>query len=204
MDSDFEGLERWRAGDAEAGEALFERHFPAIARFFRNKADQAWEDLVQRTFLACVEGRDRFGNRSTFRSYLFGIANNVLREHYRAMRKQASIDDAEDCSLHDLAPRASTLLAQRTEEELLLQGLRRLPFDDQLMLELRFWEQLRLREIAEVTELPEGTVSSRLRRARQKLEKAIAQLSDDEAVLRRTCTGLETWAEGLRQRFGRP
>lgn len=202
VEADFVLLERWRAGQLTAGEQLFERHFAAMARFFRNKADDAFEDLVQRTFLACVEGKERIREGASFRGYLFGIAHNVLREHYRSLSKKTTpIDEAT--SLHDLAPRATTLLAARAEEELLLQGLRRLPIAEQMVLELRFWEDLRMREIAELTGWPEGTVASRIRRARHKLESIIAELTKEPDLRERTRSGLDTWAGGIRARLGR-
>ena len=73
-----------KAGDAEAGTTLFERHFEAIARFFRNKTDGPLDDLVQRTFLGVLEGRDRIRGEAGFRGYLFGVARNVLRKSWQA------------------------------------------------------------------------------------------------------------------------
>ena len=60
MVTDTELLSAWRGGDLECGRTLFERHFDGVRRFFANKLDHGAEDMVQRTFLACVEGRDRF------------------------------------------------------------------------------------------------------------------------------------------------
>ncbi|MEX1364513.1 MAG: sigma-70 family RNA polymerase sigma factor, partial [Nannocystaceae bacterium] len=82
-------LEQWRAGDAGAGNTLFERHFDTIARFVKNKVSHQGEleDLVQQVFLRCVEGRDRFEGRSSFRTYLFAVAHNTLLEHFRRRRR---------------------------------------------------------------------------------------------------------------------
>jgi DNA-directed RNA polymerase specialized sigma24 family protein len=76
--NDAELLQAWANGNKSAGEQLFERHFEAIARFFRNKlpADTQHEDLIQQTFLGCVEARDRFRGDASFRSFLFAIAHN--------------------------------------------------------------------------------------------------------------------------------
>ena len=52
MESDAELVDAWRAGDRGAGEALFERHYDAVARFFHNKVGDAASDLIQRAFLA--------------------------------------------------------------------------------------------------------------------------------------------------------
>ena len=48
-------LEAWRGGDRRAGEQLFERHYAAVSRFFRKKLEFGVDDLIQRSFLACVE-----------------------------------------------------------------------------------------------------------------------------------------------------
>ena len=85
--TDLELLEAWRGGDRQAGEALFERHFDAIARFFRNKVDHGIDDLIQRTFLACVESKDQFRGEASFRTFLFAVAHNVLGKHYRSQRR---------------------------------------------------------------------------------------------------------------------
>ena len=71
---DFELLDAWRAGSREAGSELFERHFPGLFWFFRNKAGESAEDLVQQTFLSVVESRDRFRKDASFRTYLFTVA----------------------------------------------------------------------------------------------------------------------------------
>jgi len=57
--SDAELLERWRSGDRDSGEALFERYYDTVERFFLNKIGDAISDLVQETFIRCVESRDR-------------------------------------------------------------------------------------------------------------------------------------------------
>jgi DNA-directed RNA polymerase specialized sigma24 family protein len=78
---DLELLAAWRGGDRDAGGELFDRHFVSIRRFFRSKVGDDYEELVQRTFTRCVEGQQRFRGEGKFRSYLFAIAANVLREH---------------------------------------------------------------------------------------------------------------------------
>ena len=105
-DSDAGLVEAWRAGDRAAGKRLFERHYAAVARFFRNKVGEAGPDLIQRTFLACVEGRERFRQEASFRSYLFSIAYKVLCKHYREQRRSADRDggvDFAEASAHELS-----------------------------------------------------------------------------------------------------
>ena len=78
MDTDFELLDRWRAGDASAGEALFARHFDGLCGFFATKCHGDADELVQRTLLACVGAKDQLRKQSSFRTYLFTVARQEL------------------------------------------------------------------------------------------------------------------------------
>src|SRR4051794_32823011 len=92
-------FEAWCDGDRAAGASLFDRHYEAIARFFRNKVDDASSsDLVQSTFLACTEGRERFRGASSFRTYLFSIAHHLLQKHYDRRRRAPVPADVEELS----------------------------------------------------------------------------------------------------------
>jgi RNA polymerase sigma factor (sigma-70 family) len=196
--SDAELFERWSAGEEAAGEELFRRYFDAIARFFRNKATDDWPELVQKTFLTCVEARASFRGDGSFRSFLFGIAYRQLLRCYRD-RGNDRIDLTER-SVHDLDPTASACVAKREEERLLLAALRRIPLEYQVVLELHYWEEMPATACAEVLELPVGTVKTRLRRARELLDRELAALSEGP-VLESTTSRLDEWAAGLRRQL---
>lgn len=197
---------RWRDGDKRAGEILFERHFDAVYRFFdrkvrRGEAGIDVADLVQRTFLGCVEAKDRFAGLASFRTYLFAIARNELYGHFRARKKGAVVDFGVS-SLAELSPSPSTLARQRDARGVLLECLGALPLDLQLTLELRFWEDQSGPELAAILEVPEGTVRSRLRRALAELREAVVAHENEStvaaALLPRGEEDLEVWAARLR------
>lgn len=190
----------WRAGDAGAGELLFERYYAKVALFFQNKVAEP-EDLIQRTFLACVESADRFRINSSFRAYLLGIAVNVLRNHYRRLNGPRNHAPLETSSMEDMGQTPSQIIAKREEERLLLAALRRLPVELQLLLELYYWERMKTRELAEVLGWRLGTVRDRLRRARLRLEEHITALAGSRSGLESTVTRLDEWVEKLRTRF---
>ncbi|WP_428265633.1 RNA polymerase sigma factor [Haliangium sp.] len=198
MGTDADEVHAWRAGDEAAGEALFERYYDGVARFFYNKVGEQAADLIQRTFLACLEGLERLEDPERFRSYLFGIAHNQLRKFYRNKHRDAGKLDFNLTSVHDLAPTPSRLIANRQEERLLLEGLRRIPLDYQVALELFYWEGMSAAEIGEVVGIPLGTAKTRLRRARQLLRDELAQIAASPELLRTTLDGLDGWAQGLR------
>ncbi len=198
-------LTAWRAGDEPAGAALFERHYPAIKRFFHNKAPESAEELIQGTFLACLEARERFRGDSSLRTFLFAIAHNLLRSHFDSRRRNPATPlDTSNVSAHDLAPGPSSVVAARQEQRLLLDALRRVPLDYQVALELHYWEHYTAAQIAEIVQLPVGTIKTRLRRGRQLVEAMIAELTADPQLRHSTSSGLERWAADLRTQLRSP
>ncbi len=175
---DVELLGAWRNGDDSAGSALFGKYFESIRRFFAHKTDADVEDLVQSTFERCVRGTEQLRRAEAFRGYLFGIAHNVLLEHYRGRRREGQIDFTVR-SMIDLTGRPSAKLANANDRARLLESLHNLPMQLQIILELFYWERMAASEIASVLDVPEGTVRSRLHRARTELRQKFRH--DDRA-----------------------
>jgi RNA polymerase sigma factor (sigma-70 family) len=199
LSDDFELLERWRAGDANAGQQLVRSHTRSLHRFFASKAPDAIDDLVQASFLACVESRDRFRHGSTFRTFVLGVARKVLLKHYRKRMRHDRAMAVEEASADELSPSPSFSVALREEVRLLLVGLRRIPIDHQIAIELFYWEGLPIGEVAEVLEVAPGTVKSRLARAREALRDAILTGGAAPDLARSTAEELERWATELRR-----
>jgi RNA polymerase sigma factor (sigma-70 family) len=192
-------LRRWRAGDQSAGNALFERHFDGLYRFFAGKVSRDVEDLIQQTMLACVEGRDRIAGESTtsVRAYLFGTARNVLYAHYR--RHVHERFDAVHTSLEDLGPSPSRLVDEAAAARLLAAALRRIPLDLQILLELHYWEQLSHSELAAALAVSVGSVKGKLQTAKAQLRRHMAELASGEglAALPEVDLDLDRWVAAL-------
>jgi len=189
-------LAAWVAGDVASGEALFDRHFSSLFRFFASKIPAEAADLTQETLLACVEGA-RGGTRvARFRAYMFGIARRRLALHFR--RRGRDRTDFASQSLADLAPGPSTLLSTHERRGLLLHALGRLTLDQQIAGELFYWEALSTEEIATITEVATGTVRSRLDRARGSLREELLRGAppDDANALDRALSGLGAYLAG--------
>jgi RNA polymerase sigma factor (sigma-70 family) len=166
-------LSAWAAGDENAGAQLCRRHFDALHRFFRTKAPHETEDLVQITLLECVRSKDRYRGESSFLGFLFGVARNCLLHHFRARGRDRLDFDAERCSVADLDPRPSTLVHRDAERARVVEAMRRIPLDLQIVLELHYWEGLGTRDLAAALAVPQGTIKSRLRRGRDALREAL-------------------------------
>lgn len=191
-------LTAWRGGDEDAGEVLFERYYDGLSRFFRSKAGDHAPDLIQRTFLVLLETQARMREGTTFQAYLFGVARNILLEHYRGKRRDGERFDPTERSVEDLGPTPMTLIANAQETQLLLHALRRIPVESQMILELYYWESMTAKDIGDVLEIPEGTARTRIRRAKQLLEAQLAVLAASPALLQSTVSDLESWALHLR------
>jgi RNA polymerase sigma-70 factor (ECF subfamily) len=175
--TDADLLADWSAGSRAAGDELIERNFALVHRFFRNKVGAELEDLVQQTFLACVEARERYAGHASFKTFLLAIARNQLFTHYARQRRRAL--DFELTSVHDLGTSPSAVVAQREDERLLAEALRRVPLEAQVVLELAYWEACDGSEIARVLDVPLNTAYSRLRRARIALRERLQELAPD-------------------------
>jgi RNA polymerase sigma factor (sigma-70 family) len=169
-DDDLTLLERWRAGDAAAGRDLFRRHFDEIYRFFEHKVGGDADDLAQRTFTAAIASRERFRGQSSFRTYLFAIARNELYTYLRRLPRAEHLD-FEAVSIDAVVTSLGSRLDRAREVEVLHAVLRQLPAEQQLLLELHYWHDLDAAALAEVFEVPAGTIRVRLSRARSALRE---------------------------------
>jgi RNA polymerase sigma factor (sigma-70 family) len=170
----------WCAGDNDAGTQLFRRHLRTIYGFFASKvAPSDVDEPVQETFLACVRKRDQFRRESSFRTFLFAIARLVLYEHWRRRRPREMPTDFDEISVASLSTSVGTRLARREDRSLMLDALRSLPLEQQVLLELHYWERLEGSELAAVFEVEPATIRSRLFRAREALRAQVKQMERD-------------------------
>jgi RNA polymerase sigma factor (sigma-70 family) len=197
---DFELLEAWRGGDKQAANALFDRYFEPLYCFFRNKVeDGCAEDLVQQTFLACLQAIGGFRGDASFRTYLFRAARSKLYDHLTARFRRGKAIDPDATSSADLGVMPSFARTTREQHTLLLHALRRLPLEHQVTVELYYFEGMHAPELAVILDLPEGTVRTRLRRALQLLRERLAELQSGQRPVESDAPELEGWAAEIRR-----
>lgn len=198
----------WRAGDVAAGQELFRRSYKVVSRYLRNKVGGAVHgDLVQKTFLACLRSSAQFRGASSFRTYLLRIAHHTLVDHFREAQRAAARSggreaEVDELVLADAFAEPDAIVARRQEHRILLATLRRLPFALQVVLELRYWESLTDREIAEVLGAPLGTIKTRIRDGHLRLRRELASGEIPPELLRSTMDTLDRWSERVRGGLG--
>jgi len=199
--TDIQLVDAWRRGDGEAGQALFQRHFDSIYGFFETKCEADADELVQATFLACLRARDQFRAESSFRTYLFTIARHELYRVLRTRQRDGARLDFELSSIAELVSTPATRIARNQEHRRLLEVLRQLPVEQQTLLELHYWEDMDIANLAEVFEMPHTTIRTRLHRARKALRERMA--GSAPAPVLETLESMDAWARTMAGRVAK-
>jgi RNA polymerase sigma-70 factor (ECF subfamily) len=160
-------------GQASALEILYERYFDKLVWFasgFTKDKTQA-EDVVQEVFMKIIEQPQMFNASQKFSTWVFTLTanrcKNVLRDTSRQqelVQKQAAPQHAEIHSMHDL-----NLLKSEIR-----QGLEQLNDKEKAIFNLRFHQNLPLKDIAQIIQIPEGSVKSGLFHVLKKLSKKLS------------------------------
>jgi len=179
-ESDFDLLDRWRAGENAAGQALLARYFDPLCGFFESKIDGDADDLVQRTMLACVASKDQFRKASSFRTYLFTVARHELFRYLRTRHRDGQRLDFSVTSVAEVLTTPGSRMTRNAEKARVVDALRQLPVEQQTLLELFYWQELDIEAISEVFELEPGTTRVRLHRARKKLRELLELAPDQD------------------------
>jgi len=171
--TDVELLVAWRAGDKNAGNALLQRHFVSVYRYFEANVGDDVEDLTQRTFEACIAARDRLRDDASFRAYLFGIARKQLLRHFERGYPKGTTVSPSQVPIRDVRTSPSGAVARLDHQQLLLRGLAEIPLEFKSVLELFYWEDKKIPEVAEELGIAIGTVKSRLFRGKALLKELV-------------------------------
>jgi RNA polymerase sigma-70 factor (ECF subfamily) len=173
MTSDDQLILEFQQGSREAFCEIFERYREPMYRFFRRRLrDQARaEELAQECFVALLRNATRYEPRASFRSYLYGIAVNMVSAERRKASRELRSGDSPDEIPDPVAKESETTFWVRS-------ALEKLDRADREILMLREYEQLTYAEIAYLLRLPVNTVRSRLFRARMALKDQLMPAKD--------------------------
>lgn len=179
-------------GDEAAFAELFRRYRDRLHGFvswhagFEGAAPSEVEEVVQEVFFQLYRSLATWRGRSSFRTWLFGLAKNVCRHQRRRRGRRRRIErpaeelgPGEPTEVPDLAPGVLERLAAGELRREVRRRVATLPAIYREVLVLRDWEDLSYARIAEVTGVPVGTVRSRLHEARARLAAALGAGAKD-------------------------
>jgi RNA polymerase sigma-70 factor, ECF subfamily len=155
--------------------------------------EQAAEDLLQDTLERAFLNFRRYEAGTNIRAWLLRIMSNVRISGFRRTSRRpqtSSLDDAEDFSLYravrveGIAPLdVEAAVLDRIGEETILKAIDRLPEDFRAVVVLADVEGFSYKEMATILDVPIGTVTSRLYRGRQQLQRALWEYARDAGIL---------------------
>lgn len=173
------------SGDQAAFNDLYHRYKDRMYYYFYrmlgNSADQA-NDFLQELFMKLIEKPESYNPNYPFQTWLFSVANNQCKNEYRRreVRKEYQAQEA-------LQPQIDYIRPAPVEPDQLIEKifltLEQLGEEHRSAFLLRYREGFSIREVAEILELPEGTVKSRLFYAKKLLAEKLGYLKDEVEFL---------------------
>lgn len=170
---------RCQLGERAAFDLLLERWHGPLAAYVTRLAgdDEAAREVVQDTWVRVLRGIGRLSDPAKIGAWMFGIARRTLMDRLRARYGELPRSGAEVDSLSadEDGFAAERELDRRDDVARLRAELADLPFAEREVLTLFYLGELPLAEVAKVLDVPQGTVKSRLFRARQLLARALGR-----------------------------
>jgi RNA polymerase sigma-70 factor (ECF subfamily) len=167
-------LSRCRNNDREAWNMLINAYSKSvynIALNFFAERDIA-SDVTQEIFIKLYHNLDKYREEKSFTSWVFAISRNYCIDYWRKNKKHMANSRELDENIDTGLPTPEETLVRESEIDILRKKIAQLEPDLRLILILRDIHDLSYQEIAERFSIPEGTVKSRINRARLKLAEA--------------------------------
>ena len=177
-------------GDMSSFEELvyrYDRHVLNIARSFRNNDDDA-KDIYQEVFMRVYKGLKNFQFKSEFSTWLYRITTNVCITFQSRKKVHDSLDREISSNEDDAKTLADTLTNNSFSDELVLgreiteyinKALEELPPQQKMVFTLKYYEEYKIREIAEMLQCSEGAVKKYLFTATHKMRTRLKNIMRD-------------------------
>jgi len=167
---------RIAGGDRLAMHALYARHhvkvFRFVLRLVRNEASA--QDLISEVFLDVWRQADRFEGRSAVSTWILAIARFKALSSVRR-RKEAELDEEQAEAIEDGADTPDIALQKKDTGEVLRRCLTKLSPDHREIIDLVYYHEKSVEEVAEIVAIPENTVKTRMFYARKKLAELLKE-----------------------------
>ena len=173
-----------KAGDEDAIERLYRHYETGVFRVALSIVDDPVEagEITQETFISAIKALRNYKEKQSFKAWLYTIAVNCSRSHLRRRRAREKLQKA---LMHIFRveferqhlPEESFI--QNEKEAALWNSLNQLEPNLRIVVVLRYYHELPVREISEILSIPEGTIHSRLHTARGRLRAALEELNGE-------------------------
>ncbi len=194
---------------AEQAMPLMDQLYSAAMRMTRNPSDA--EDLVQETYMKAYRGFERFQEGTNLKAWMYRILTNSYINRYRQKQRrpdESDIADVEDMYLYrrlggensEIGSSAEDAFLNSVTDETVKAAIEAIPENFRIAVLLADVEGFAYKEIAEILEIPIGTVMSRIHRGRKALEKQLHEFASERNLL----PGKEIGNENTEEPVGEP
>ncbi len=192
---------RLHAGDQRAAMRLLDRHVGTIRRYFVNKVRRAADVdvLVGGVVKSMLGPSGGFRNARRFAAHLFAVQQAVLRQYYGR-------GESTRGSVAEFGGEVPTWREPGAACNRMLIAMRGLPLPHQEVLELLYWEDLAMAELAAILEVPISMAASRVRAAKAMLLVSLGMHAEDQEQEDLMLAAVDSWGRGIGERLvvGRP
>ena len=181
----YEDLDLLQMERTRALEYIMDSYGDEIKRFIytyvKNNADT--DDITQEVFVTVFQKLDTFQGKSTLKSWIYSIAANKCKDHLRSWTyrnrklKEKMIQSKELSEQKNTTPELFSI--QQSDSNEMISQILKLPVHYREVIILFYFKEMSTKEIAEVLNIFEGTVRTRLNRAREKLKRMMEHLVSD-------------------------
>ena len=183
ISSDSELMQQIVSGDQAAFGKLYHRYKSRMYYYFYrmlgNSAEQA-NDFLQELFMKLIEKPESYNPAYNFSTWLYSVANNLCKNEYRRREVRQGYQASEIQETSDDCLNVYSIEPEQAVEKI-FQTLELLGEEHRSAFLLRYREGFSIKEVAEILELPEGTVKSRLFYAKKLLAEKLEYLKDEIA-----------------------
>ena len=168
-------ISRARGGDREAFGALVEQYRDNVYRLAYRMCGNAYDadEAAQEAFVAAWRALPNFRGDAKFSTWLYRLTTNAAIDVMRREKRHQTVGDGEMVDVADDADSPQETVERTEQQEAVQKALATLSEEYREVLLLRYMEELDYAEIAEVLQLPSGTVKSRINRAKAALKTAL-------------------------------
>ncbi len=179
-DRDIDLMDRLKTGDQQAMQVLYNRHYQRIFRFIvRQIRDEMMaEDILNDVFLDCWRQAGKFEGRSAVSTWLTAIAYNKSISYLRKKR-EAQMGEGQAEAMVDEGDGPQTLLMKDDKGDQIKAAMDALSVDHRTVIDLAYYHEMGIKEIADILDIAPNTVKTRLFHARKNLHALLLERGID-------------------------